>query len=266
MALRLDIGGEVLLIEAAAEVLAAVEQRYGRFAVMRPARMPIEIVVQERPGGFRPTYERPVDGAPLLLTDDVITFDGPVRGRFEVARRRGYVEDVTGLGPVDLLVRVALSVCLPQDGALLLHAAVLPRASGEGLALCGASGSGKSTAARFFGGACDELAVLSPMADGVEILSTPYWQGRPFRARCQEIVCLERGATPGLRTPGGAEALRVLMRHVIHHASIEEIERSTLSVAAGICAQVGVTVATCPAGERFLPFLAAHLEEPAGVR
>ncbi len=270
MSLRLAIGGEDLLIQAAPEVLHAVRERYGRFSaippVHAPAKRPIEIEVRERPRGFRPTYERPVEGQPLLLGGDVITLQGPVRGRYDVAERRGWVEDVTGLGPVDVLVRVALSVALPLDGGLLLHAAAVPRESGEGMALCGASGSGKSTAAGFFGSASDELAVLRPDAAGAEVFSTPYWQGRPFRARCREVVCLERGVTAGLRPLAGAEALRALMRHVIRHAPLPDVERAILKLTAGVCARIGVSVAECPVGAGFLPFLGAHLGEPAGVR
>ncbi len=263
MNLRLAIGGEELRIDAACCVLAAMSQRYGCFTVAedrhQPGRSPIRIEVRERVGGFRPAYERPEEGVVVRCVGDLLSMEGSARGAYDVAARRGWVEDVTGLGSVDALVRLVLSASLPLGGGLLLHAAAVRRSANEGLALCGASGSGKSTAAEFFGAACDELVVLRPEATSVEILSTPYWKGLPFRAPCRKVVCLVRGEAPHLRVLRGAEAVRALARHVIRYVPLQHVERAILRLVGEICSRLGVTVAECPEGPAFVPFLARGL-------
>ena len=140
-----------------------------------------------------------------------------------------------------------------------MHAAAVRRGTDGGVALCGASGSGKGTARDHFEGACDELAILTPAGAGIEIHSTPYWNGIPFRARCGGVVCLERGGEPALRATRGAEALRALAQHLIRYTSLPRVEHAILNLAAEVCRRMVVTVATCPQGAAFLPFLSAGL-------
>src|SRR5262245_22724405 len=208
----LIIGRERLLIAGPDRVLQAIRERYGAFAAEvsagRGRRAPINLTVRCDRNTFAPAYERPVEVSLRQDERGRIDFSGGARGWYEPEARRGAVDDATGLGPVDVLVRTALSIALPQSGGLLLHGAALPVGSEGGLALCGASGTGKSTAAAAFGAYCDEMLVLRPDADGVEIESTPYWGGRPLRRRCAGVIGLTRGGVPEHRRLRGAAAVR----------------------------------------------------------
>src|SRR5262245_31251819 len=149
MAFDLMIGRERLSISAPAGVLDAVRERYGAFEVPRlgrPEQAPIRLRVRSHPRGFAPSYEFPCEVVTRLSGDEIV-FEGGARGSYASAARRGAVRDASGVGAVDMLIRTALSAALPLSGALLMHGAAVPVGESLGLALCGASGSGKSTAA-----------------------------------------------------------------------------------------------------------------------
>jgi hypothetical protein len=266
MNLRLRIGGEDLRIAASPEVLGAVAERFGRFTTSEsPAtssRAPISIEIRCRPDRFLPAYERPIEAMARATSPDEIALEGAVRGHYSIAARQGVIEDASGLGSVDAIVRIALSAALPLDGALLMHGAALRADHGAGIALCGASGSGKSTVAAALGAFCDELVVLRPARGGMEIHSTPYWAGRPSISRCEAVICLSRGAEPGFAGIRGAMAVRALAPHVVRYAAIERIERAILDLICSLGARVAVKRASCPEGDAFIPFLRGklHLE------
>jgi hypothetical protein len=263
MSLALSIAGEEFSIVASAEVLGAVAERYAPFLTEGPGPgaplPPIRIEVACRPGCFAPAYERPVEGEVRYSAPDAITLEGAVRGRYGFAARRGSIDEATGVGAVDALLRVALSAALPLAGGLLLHGAAIRDAGGGGLALCGASGAGKSTAAAAFGAFCDELVVIRPAGDILEVHSTPYWGGRPHRLRCAGVLCLKRGGEPGLVGLRGAAAARALARHVVRYAAVETIDRAVFDLLCLVGARGDVRLASCPEGSEFIPFLRARL-------
>jgi hypothetical protein len=263
MILDMSIAGERLRITASQEVLAVMSGRYGAFAEAAASHdspsAPIDLQIHSEPGHFSPQYERPLEVGTRVSDRDEIVLEGPVRGRYSPLTRRGSIDDPTGLGAVDVLIRTALSVSLPLGGAVLLHGASLPGEGGTGIALCGASGSGKSTAAAAFGAYSDELVVLRPAGEGLELESTPYWGGRPLRCRCAGVVCLQRGAAPGYERLRGATIARVLARHVVRYVALEKVDRAILKTLAAIAGRAVVTLASCPDGEAFLPFLGERI-------
>ena len=263
MSLVLSIAGQPLRLSSSPEVLRAMRVRYGAFergagsvapsAGSLPA--PIDLQVHGKPGVFSPRYETPVEVATRVSDDGEIMIEGPVRGLYSPLRRRGSVEDAEGIGAVDVLVRTALSVALPLAGAVLLHGAALVREDGTGLALCGASGSGKSTAAAAFGAFSDEHMALRPTAAGLDLESTPYWGGRPHRAPCADVVCLRRGGASGYELLRGGRLVRVLAPHVVRYVALDCVDRAILATLGAIAARASVALASCPEGEAFLPFL-----------
>ncbi len=263
MQLSLSIGGEELCIAASLEVLGAIADRYGPFVTSASAvtssRTPINIEIRCRPDRFLRAYERPVECHARESSPDEIAMEGAVRGHYSIGARLGSIEDASGLGAVDALLRIALSGALPLDGALLMHGAALHTDQDAGIALCGASGSGKSTAAAALGAFCDELVVLRPTRSGIEIHSTPYWVGRPYRSRCAAVVCLARGAQPGFAGLRGAVAVRTLASHVVRYVAIEKIDRAVLGLLCSISERVAVKLASCPEGDAFIPFLRGKL-------
>ncbi len=183
------------------------------------------------------------------------------RGGFDLATRRGFVDDARGLGAVDSLLRVALSLVLPtldKGRGFLVHGALVP-AGDEGLVFTGESGAGKSTVARALGAACDELVVLRP--DGtLTAHATPYWQGRPLERACRRVICLRRSASPVHQPLRGALAARRLARDVVRYVTLPSVERALLELVARACEQTQVIDAACPEGEAFLPYLTRQLE------
>src|SRR5262249_45909148 len=158
-----------------------------------PARaVPIQLAWRCHSGNAERYPQRPELVRVRERAPGEIAIEGPIRGSYSVPARRGLVDDGEAVGALDCLVRLAPSLELPASGALLLHGAAIVRPDGLAVAVCGASGAGKSTAARALGAACDELVVLRPGADGVEIHATPWWYGSPLRTRCAAVVCLAR--------------------------------------------------------------------------
>ena len=264
MSLSLSIGKEELHIVASPAILEAIVERYGSFVTSAPTvnsrRAPIIIEIMSRPNQFRPGYERPVEALVSESAPQEIAINGGVRGRYTIASRRGVIENVSGVGAVDAFIRIVLSVALPLGGALLVHGAALSNGRDPVIALCGNSGSGKSTAVTALGGFCDESVVLRPTKNDVELYSTPYWAGRPYRSRCGTVVFLERGGKPGFIRLGGTTAVRNLARHVVRCVAIEEIDRAILDLVCSISARVAVNLVSCPEGNEFIPFLERQLQ------
>jgi hypothetical protein len=255
MRTHLLIGGVTIEVRGSAQVVDAVAARYRRFVTARADGRPIRLFVAQR-ASFRPEFERPAAAQLIHLGADRVALSGGAVGEFDLSERSGFVEDVEGLGPVDALLRAALSLILPTEGALLLHAAVVPSPRSSAWVLAGAPGAGKSTAAARFGGACDELAVIRTGQDGKHFVeSTPYWDGVPFRGPLAGVAVLERGPDGDLVTAIGAEAARVLSPHVVRYTAIERIERPVFEQLARLCAAFQVQRARCPGGTAFLPFL-----------
>jgi hypothetical protein len=254
----LNVGGQGLRLQASPEVLRALEARFAAF-MGSPSPSAIEIAIEET-HPFEPQLEQVAqvvvtrEGSRLLLS-------GGANGWYDPEQRRGTVHDAAGLGAVDAIVRLALSLSLPPDGGLLFHGAALAMRGGA-VALLGASGAGKSTAAAALDGACDELVVVRIDDSAVTLHATPYWRGRPQVAPLRTVVCLERGGAT-VRRLRGAEAARTLLRHVMRFAAIDVVERPLFDLCAQLCRRVPVEEARCPEGDAFLPFLTRHLEAAA---
>jgi hypothetical protein len=260
--LRLAIGGEELSIVASPEALGALPDWLGRFAApgIGSSDARIELVVRDRPGHLWGAPARPDPVHVRESAPGEIAIEGAVSGRYSVAARSGCVDDAENVGAVDCLMRLALSAALPLGGGLLLHGAALVRPDGRAVAVCGASGAGKSTAAQALGAACDELIVLRPAGDGVELLATPWWHGSPLRRRCDSVLCLVRGREPGLVHHRGGAAARTLARHVVRYLALESIEPVILELVGRICERTSVATAACPEGDAFVPFLEERID------
>ncbi len=256
-ALAFTIGGASLRVEALPLVLDALLARYGAFATEDACDITLRIEAADH---FAPELER--DSAARVLPDGehAITLHGAARGHFDLRTRSGQIFQAGGLGPVDSLIRAALSLVLPEQGALLIHGALVP-----GVVFAGASGSGKSTVANALGALCDELVVLRPAGTGLSACSTPYWQGRPWQGACHSIVCLRRAgdqAPRGLPLEGAA-AVRALLPNVVRYASLPRTERAIFALAATVCARATVIDALCPSGGAYLPFIHTLMQEAA---
>lgn len=264
MCLAMRIAGLEFRIEGDLPILDAAMERYAPFGAEEPS-LPVSgrpIVIEAR--GELTTTASSYTRQPISLSrgeaGDAIVLSGGARGIYHVGARHGFVEHASDLAPVDALMRIALSTVLPLEGGLLLHAAAVGRQEGEGVALCGASGAGKSTANSSLGGGCDELAVIRwSEGQDVELWSTPFWHGRRFRARCSEVWCLSRSCQARVQRAGGAAAVRLLARHVIRYVVDPVLEHAILRLVAGVVDRIPIREAACPEGAAFIPFLTKQL-------
>jgi hypothetical protein len=246
-------------VRGSAQVQAAVAARYRPFLAGRPGARPVRLFVGQG-DSFRPEFERPAAAELLPVGPGRVALSGGAVGEVDLGDRTGFVEGANGLGPVDALLRAALSLVLPGEGALLVHAAVVPGPNGGAWVLAGAPGAGKSTAAARLGGVCDELAVLRTTVGGApRVESTPYWAGVPFSGSLAGLAILERGADGDLGTRTGSAAVRALAPHVVRYAAIDAVERQILEQLACVCTAVDVRRVRCPEGSAFMPFLAGAL-------
>jgi hypothetical protein len=252
----IGFGGVGVRIDGSPAVCAALATRFAPF-LAGGSEAAIHLEVREREP-FEPQLELPSGASRLRWDGEVVRLDSPAGSGFiDVGARRGELDDATGLGAIDAVVRAALSLVLPLDGALLLHGALA-----GGTAFLGDSGAGKSTVARALGAACDELVIARPSPRGVRLYSTPYWGGRPLVCDGGTLVCLSRGAGT-VESLAGAAALRTVLRHAVRYVAWPDAERALLSVATKICQGTRVLAAACPTGEAFLPFLLPALEVAA---
>src|SRR5205823_10646703 len=92
---------------------------------------------------------------------------------------------------LDSLLRVVLSLVLPRQGGLLVHAAGLAR-DGRGYLFPGVSGAGKTTVARLSPDATllsDELSIVTACTESPYLHGTPFW-GELARAGENRAVSL----------------------------------------------------------------------------
>lgn len=255
------VGDLDIELDGKADALSWAGARYASFLVdpAVPGADAGPMVHLEIPDWIGGQYARPRE-LNLALRGPVISWsDEGVRGEYDTVTRRGCLSGAVCPADLDALLRLALALTLPQDGALLLHGAAL---TAPAVALCGASGAGKTTAAAALGGACDEWVVLRPNEDGVTLHSTPYWRGRPFNTQCRAVFVLGRGGAPGVRPLTGVPAVHALLERSVQPDGGRS-ERRLFELAASICRSVRVVSVHCPEGDRYLPFLESALQDVA---
>ena len=257
MTASLVIGGEKIEVSGPAAVVDLISQRFGPFVQARSCESSsspifIEVANETRTSSI---IERVPNVRITASGPDQITVDGAMTAHYFISARRGFIARADNLGHIDAMLRLVLSVALPLSGAVLMHGAALNNPLFGAIAVCGDSGAGKSTAAAAFGAACDELIVLRPENENVQLSATPYWRGTKLSAPCQTVVCLLRGGEPTLVHERGMTAMRRLARHVIRHVSIEPVDRAILQLLSLICKNTALMTARCPEGAAFIPYL-----------
>jgi hypothetical protein len=264
MNMLIAIGGEEIQINAPGAVIDCVARRHGPFVRARSRindRAPIVIEVTSQTRAFSSIIERSPKARVRAPSPNEITIDGAITARYDVSARKGFIKHAKNLGDIDTMLRLVLSVTLPLANALLMHGAALNNSRFGAMALCGDSGAGKSTAAEAFGAACDELIVLRPENETVNLCATPYWRGVPLEAPCQGVVCLLRGGEPAFVHERGAGAIRQLTRHVVRFISFERTERAILRLLSLIAQRTPIMTARCPGGDAYIPYLSEKLTQ-----
>ncbi len=220
---------------------------YARFATAEPPRLVITVArvagFDREPGPGYPAFER-------RATDD---------GRLRVERydAEGVVDvaatPVTAtfrVGPsansLEACVRIAASVALARDGAVILHASAVAHA-GRALVFTGVSGAGKSTISSMLADAypscakiADELLVLRPTDAGVTLEVPPYLGpagvAHGASAPLAAIHFLVQAPFDRREPVAPGAALRELLRHVLVYVAEPTTAARVLEVVAAITA------------------------------
>ena len=194
---------------------------------------------------LEPLPALPAGGAPPSAPPSYTRAD--LRVWLDAERRAARAEVDGSWGAAEACAQVTLQRALRAAGGLLVHAsAAVERdaAGGErGWLIPGASGAGKSTAAREGGFArvlTDELVALLLRADGgVDLYPTPFWsEGRdptrfPLQTRPAPLALIalpRKDARPRLSPVGAAEAARALLRCVVSYEEGREAHAALLEL------------------------------------
>jgi hypothetical protein len=173
--LTIAIGGlRTAILTSDAGVAAAVQARYKSFLSTGSADWSIEMAARPPAGPSSPEdLEVRQDGGSRRFSVRRPDFTGSL----DLSLRRGQVALVPGEIAIESFLRIAYTLALVEEGALLVHASCLVRDERAYL-FCGPSGSGKTTVARLSPEAIvltDELPVLRTVDGRVIAHGTPFW-------------------------------------------------------------------------------------------
>ncbi len=265
----LEIGGLRLRVSAPAVAGRALDDKFAAFIVASEgpegaidATLEFESVASAFSNDFHLQEEETM---PLAANADgsrvTLGPAGDFCAELELDDSGGYARArfARHLGDVDAVVRMAISTLLPSRGALLFHAAAVvarPEAGGVTV-LAGASGAGKTTAARAFSPAlCDELVIVHVGEDDRSdaVSGTPYWRGRSARSPLDHLVLLERGV--GTREKlRGARALAVMTPHLARYIALPAVDAQIFALLGRLVARRGTLRLACPEGDAYVPYL-----------
>lgn len=241
--------GERIGLSGAPELERALATRYGAFVLDGDADVRLELEIAP---GFRGDYAAPAELFVELDGDERLVFEGEAEGSFPLAEGRGTLRGVRDLGAIDAVLRAVATQLGPRRGRLLLHGLLAP-VGDAALVLVGASGAGKSTAARALGAACDELVEVD--AERAWARSTPYWGARRVEAPVRALGVLGRSPAEGaVRRLRGADAVRLLAPHVVRYVTHPVTERAIFAQLATLAAR-GIWRIEAPVGAGFPAFI-----------
>ena len=164
-----------------------------------------------------------------------------------------------------IALRTALSLRLPFEGGVSLHAAANVVDGGEALVFHGPSGAGKSTLAGVspFPVLSDELVVVRWVADGPFVFSSGFWgtlgdrealrSGFPLRA----ILTLGKGRALSLESLGCQEAFRSVVHSILTPPWAPAWQRSLLVVRRLLTARPAFRMEWNPSVPLWEPLLAS---------
>lgn len=174
--LTLAIGGlRTAILTSCPEIAAVVQARYKSFLSPDSPDWRIEMTACQAAADLTSPEDLEVrqDGGPQRFSvrrPDLV-------GSLDLGERRGHVALVPGEIAIESFLRIAHTLALVAEGALLVHSSCLVRDERAYL-FCGPSGSGKTTVARLSTDAIvltDELPVLRAANGRATAYGTPFW-------------------------------------------------------------------------------------------
>jgi len=241
--LTVAIGGlRTAILTSDAEVAAVVETRYKRF--LSPGTPDWRIEMTARPATSPPSPED------LEVRQDGGRRQFSVRrpdftGRLDLGERRGHVALVPGEIAIESFLRIAYTLALLDEGALLVHASCLVRDE-KAYLFCGPSGSGKTTVARLSTDAIvltDELPVLRVTTGRVIAHGTPFWGELAYGAEDRSaplvgIYFLHHDTRHAVEPLGRRPALARLLPNVLFFARDDGLPARVFDIAADLVESV----------------------------
>jgi hypothetical protein len=258
------IGSVHMALEVSTSLATRLRARYQAFTVRHPEgastpQLLLRSLVDDEWGGDDESA-----GLPNLRLDMLdqnrMRLSGDCAATLDFTSGRGDLEAGGAFVGLDALVRLSLSVLAAAEGWILFHGAAVELVSGGWALLVGHSGAGKSTAARAFVSYCDELVLSRLEGRDAVAASTPYWNGRPGRAPCRVVVCLERSEAPGSRFLRGREAVRALSPHVVRYAARDATDRAVFQRLCSLAGRVPVLLVRSRVGGSYPASLGLALE------
>jgi hypothetical protein len=263
------VGGVVVRLAGLPPALAAVvRRRYAAFALPAGGHAAVEIEV---------AVDGPAD-VPESVIDETLDVErsceverqgglvavrGPrFEGTLDPATRRGRLVTQPALGPLDAMLRAALSLALVDHDGVVVHAAGVAR-GGRGFVFAGPSGAGKTTIGRALSGwqagapteangpggdvlLADELVVLRLDGAGVVAAGTPFWTGAAVAAPLAGLFLLERGGVAGVRLLEPARGVPALWRELGRYLPVPDLERRCFAILGEILRRVPLRGLTLP--------------------
>jgi hypothetical protein len=246
------VGGVVVRLAGVPPALAAVvRRRYAGFArAGGAADVEVEVIVEGATDAIDDTLdvERTCE---VERRGALVAVHGPrFEGTLDPATRRGRLVTQAALGPIDAMLRAALSLALVARDGVVVHASGVVRA-GRAFVFAGPSGAGKTTVGRALGDApgvllADELIVLRLDGDGVIAAGTPFWTGTAAAAPLAGLFLLARGGTPGIRALEPARGVPALWRELGRYLPLPALERRCFATLGEILRRVPLRGLTLP--------------------
>jgi hypothetical protein len=267
----LAVGGVLVRLQAMPPTLAAaVARRYAAFVRPAPApalaAAPAAVVIDVDVAGAADAVDETLDVERTCAVErrgaEVVVRGPRFAGTLDPAARRGRVSTPPALGPIDAMLRAALSLALLDHDGVVVHAAGVAR-RGRGYVFAGPSGAGKTTVGRALSAGpeelllADELVALRLDGDGVVVAGTPFWSGTAALAPLAGLYLLARGGAPGLRPLAAARGVPALWRELGRYLPVPDLERRCFAILGEILRRVPLRELTLPEG---LAGLRAHAE------
>lgn len=251
----LAVGGVVVrLAGLPLQMAAALRRRYAEFVgggEVRAAAVEVEVTVEGPAESVDETLdvERSCD---VERRGELVVVRGPrFEGTLDRATRRGRLVTQAALGPIDAMLRAALSLALLGRNGVVVHAAGVAR-EGRGYVFAGPSGAGKTTIGRALSTnpgevlLADELVVLRVEGDGVVAAATPFWTGTAAEAPLAGLFLLEQGGPPGVRLLAPAHGVPALWSELGRYLPVPDLERRCFAILGEILRRVPLRGLTLP--------------------
>lgn len=173
---------------------------------------------------------------------------GDFQANWNVATRRGTVQQSMNPYAIDSVLRIVHTLILAKEGGFLIHAASAIR-NGHAFIFSGISGAGKTTISRLAPPdvelLTDEISYLRPEGETYHCYGTPFAgelarNGVNISAPAKTLFFLEKGAENRIDSLDQSDALRLLLRNTLFFAEDPDLVTAVFRAACVLVERVSV--------------------------